>query len=58
MGGTTFAASRHGRPKSPAHSDAQKRREYIRPVVDILIERAALMLSPLTTNQSYRIDIK
>src|ERR1700756_1669441 len=54
----TFAASRHSRPKSPSHSDTEKRREHIRPVVDVLIERATLMLSSLTTNQPYRIDIE
>ena len=35
-----------------------EKREHIRPVIDILIERPTLMLSPLTTDEPYWIDIK
>src|SRR5580658_8310713 len=53
-----FAATRHGCPKSSAHSNAEERRENVRPVVHILIESSALMLTPLATNESNRIDIE
>jgi hypothetical protein len=53
-----LAAARHGGPESAAHSDAKERREYVGPVVHILIEGSALMLTPLAANQSNGIDIE
>ena len=53
-----LAPARHSSSQCTAHRHAEERREYVRSVVHILIESAALVLSPFSAHQADRIDIE